>query len=327
MRRTLLELDEPVAVAVAVTVDPLERLERRLLELLRDRDVVGPAPHLREEDQVERRRVERPVVAAEPVLRRLAVAHLVHDLARLRVDRRIVLVGLERRERGERVARELGAEQQRLQARDQRVAPEHRHEPRHAGGRELHDARLLRAAHPQRREIGSPTGRTSCSSSTHSARNCGTRSCHAARESRTRPRSSPKRRSIVCRHKHVAVRHGDDVDAHLPALSRLELDGERDAGAVHPARAREDDLRAQRVVGVLEHELVVLGFEAGTAPAREAASRARGSPSAKSCCFTERMSAKSAAELEPELERDAGPSTRSRARRRPASLRRRSARA
>ena len=35
------------------------------------------------------------------------------------------------------------------------------------------------------------------SSSSHSARSCGTRSCHAASESRTRPRSSPNWRSTV----------------------------------------------------------------------------------------------------------------------------------
>ena len=129
--RPALVLDEAVPVAVAVLVDPAERAQRRLLEPPHERRVVRPAPDLGEEDQVEGRGVEGAVVAGEPCLRGLAVAHLVHDLARLGVDRRIVLACLQLSEHLERASRELGPEEQRLQARDQRVAPEHGHEPRH----------------------------------------------------------------------------------------------------------------------------------------------------------------------------------------------------
>src|SRR5439155_15358276 len=78
-----LVLDEPVAVAVAVLVDPGERAQRRLLQVADARRVIRPAPDLREQDEVERRRVGRAVVPGEPGLRSLAVADLVDDLAGL----------------------------------------------------------------------------------------------------------------------------------------------------------------------------------------------------------------------------------------------------
>src|SRR5207248_1860800 len=95
---TTLVLDEAVAVAVAVAVDPLERAERGPAQLTHEIRVVCPAPQLGEEDQVERRRVDGAVVARKPRARRLPVTHLVHDLARLRVRPRIVGVRLQSRE-------------------------------------------------------------------------------------------------------------------------------------------------------------------------------------------------------------------------------------
>src|SRR5262249_30351981 len=127
--RSSVELDEAVAVEVAVLVDPTQRGQRGLLEVPCERDVVGPAEDLRDEDEVQRGRVDGAVVAGEPRLRGLALADLVRDLPRLRVDRRVVLLRLQLREHLERGARELGAEDQRLQARDDRVAPEYAHEP------------------------------------------------------------------------------------------------------------------------------------------------------------------------------------------------------
>ena len=150
-RRPALVLDEPVAVAVAVLVDPPERAQRGLLELAHQRRVVGPAPDLGEQDEVERGRVDGPVVGAEPVLGGLAGPKLVDDLARLRVDVGVVLSRLELGEHLERRPRELGPEQQRLQTGDERVAPEDGHEPRHPRGRQPpHPAA---AAHPERREV------------------------------------------------------------------------------------------------------------------------------------------------------------------------------
>ena len=96
--------------------------------------------------------------SAEPRLGRPAAPQLVDDLARLGVDRRVVLVACSAGERLERGDRELGAEQHRLQARDQRVAPEDGHEPRHPGGREHPDAVVRRASAARRGRR--PTART-----------------------------------------------------------------------------------------------------------------------------------------------------------------------
>ena len=116
-----------------------------------ERGVVRPAPHLGEEHEEERRRVDRAVVAREPGRRRLPGADLVDDLARLGVRERIVLGRLQAGERRERVARQLRPEDERLEARDQRVAAEHGHEPGHPGGEELAAARRSRACRSEAR--------------------------------------------------------------------------------------------------------------------------------------------------------------------------------
>ena len=56
-----------------------------------ERRIVGPAPHLGEENEVQGRCVDGPVVARKPRLRSLSVPDLVDDLARLGVDRRVLL--------------------------------------------------------------------------------------------------------------------------------------------------------------------------------------------------------------------------------------------
>ena len=81
-------LDEAVAVEIAVLVDPARAPAGPAREASRhERGVVGPAPDLGEEDEEERRRVDRAVVAREPGRRGLARADLVDDLARLGVGR------------------------------------------------------------------------------------------------------------------------------------------------------------------------------------------------------------------------------------------------
>ena len=133
-----------------------KRGERRLAQPLDDRRFGAPAPDLREQDQVERRCVDGAVIGAEPGLGGTAAAELVQDLARLGVDRGVVLTRLERRERIEGCDRELRAEQHRLQARNQCVAPEDGHEPRHSGGRKHPEAAVR--PHPQRRQVGDRPG-------------------------------------------------------------------------------------------------------------------------------------------------------------------------
>jgi hypothetical protein len=95
-------------------------------EFAHERGVVRPAPDLGEQDQVERRRVGRSVVALVPRARGLAVPHLVHDLARLGVARRVVLLRLQVGEHLERRARELGPNSSVCRHGDDRVAAEDR---------------------------------------------------------------------------------------------------------------------------------------------------------------------------------------------------------
>ena len=136
----------------AGAVDPGERPPRRVLQLERQGRIVGPAPGLRQEHEEERRRVDGAVVAVGPGERRLAAPQLVHDLAGLGVALGVVGGRLGRSEDAQRSRRQLGAEQQRLQRRDQRVPAEDGHEPRRAGGEEVAVGNLG-YAHPQRGEI------------------------------------------------------------------------------------------------------------------------------------------------------------------------------
>jgi hypothetical protein len=87
-------LDEAVAVSIPVAIDPFERQQGGLAQALGERRIVRPAPRLREQDEVERRRVDRAVVAREPRLGAAALAHLVDDLAGLGIDGRVHLVRL-----------------------------------------------------------------------------------------------------------------------------------------------------------------------------------------------------------------------------------------
>ena len=114
------------------------------------------------------------------------------DLARLGVDRRVVVDRLQLGQHLERAAGELGAEEQRLQRRDQRVPAEDGHEPRHPGRRAAGRGRRCRRACAARRGPR-PTGRTRARAGPRSPRSCGTRSCQAVSESCTRASSSPNR--------------------------------------------------------------------------------------------------------------------------------------
>ena len=77
------------------------------------------------------------------------------DLPRLGVDVRVVLGRLELGELLEDAPRELRPQQERLQPGDDRVAAEHRHEPRHAGRGQAADvdAPVLLRPDAQRREV------------------------------------------------------------------------------------------------------------------------------------------------------------------------------
>ena len=75
--------------------------------------------------------------------------------------------------------------------------------------------------------------------SSHDARSCGTRSCHAASESRTRPTSSPNRRSAKPRRDLLAVRQREDVDVRAPSARAARARGvKRDVRVVALAPLR-----------------------------------------------------------------------------------------
>ena len=195
----------------------------------------------------------------------------------------IVLVRLERGERDKRVARELGAEEERLQARDQRVAPEHGHEPRHARGEEL-----AVGAPPRRggaRRGRRPSGRTRRRAACQVARSWGTR-IRQARQRRAdalellaevalgagpgalrarRGRRARRPGAASARPARARCGSGSCAPSTSPGCGEDEL---RDAG-----RARRDRRGA---AGRRRRSR-------GATRARAAAARARGSPSEKSC--------------------------------------------
>ena len=252
-----LVLDEPVAVAVSVLVDPFEREQRRLFQVTDKGSVVGPAPHLGEQDQVERGRVDGPVVALEPDAGSLAVPDLVHDLAWLGVDGRVFLFRLQLGQHLEGRACQLGAEHKRLQARDDRVAPENGHEPRHPCAGEPADARMVRL-HPQGREVGDRLaervrqGVPRRSELRYPQLPGGERVADATDLLTEAAVGEPWRDEL-------AVRKRDDLDVEAPALARLQREMELHRGAVNLAALGEDHLRLQREIAVVgDQELVAL---------------------------------------------------------------------
>ena len=128
------------AEQVGVLVDPVERRPGLVLELPHGLAVTGPALVLVEQHDVERRRVGTAVVRRmRPLLegRHLPVAHLVQDAAGVLVAEVVEAAALPGPERSQGRLCELGGERQRLQAREDAVPAEHRHEPGQAGGRQV----------------------------------------------------------------------------------------------------------------------------------------------------------------------------------------------
>ena len=132
--------DVAVALQVGVVVDPGQRRARLLLERPHELRVAGPALVLVEQHHVERRRVDGAVVGrVRPLLEggHLAEAQLVQDAAGVLVAEVVAARPLPQAERDERRPRELGRERQRLQAGEDAVAAEHRHEPGQPGRRQV----------------------------------------------------------------------------------------------------------------------------------------------------------------------------------------------
>ena len=133
-----------IEVAVAVVIGDTGRPADRRVQVGREppgkRDVTGPAHVLGEQDDEQKRRVDRAVVrrALRDLARARELAHakLVQDLARFRVPELVDPVGLVAREQEERVARDLALIGEQLEADDRGVAAEERREPRHPGREE-----------------------------------------------------------------------------------------------------------------------------------------------------------------------------------------------
>ena len=150
-----LVLDVSVAVEVAVVLDPLERPLRVGQELVHHLAGEAPSAQLTEQHDEERGGVGGPVVdapAAERQRGRVAEAHLVEDAARLLLASRVDVLALEPGQGLQDPERQVGVDEQRHPRRDERVAAEHRHEPRRAGRQ--HDALgIVGVEDPQRPEV------------------------------------------------------------------------------------------------------------------------------------------------------------------------------
>jgi hypothetical protein len=193
----------------------------------------------------------------------------VDDLARLGVDLRVVLPGLQVCQDLERRAGQLGAEQQRLQARDDRVPAEDAHEPGHAGAGELADAGVA-GAHSQRREVGD--GLDEAARQVLPAR-AQLRYAQLPRGQRVAHTADLLAEAPLCeaRRHRLAVREREHVDVELPALARLERDAVADQAVRRLPALREDDLgRVHEVrVDVLDQELIALVVEGAAQPRRQ----------------------------------------------------------
>ena len=194
-RRSPLVLDEPVAVTIAVLVDrgrsaaraPTRAAPRRAQRR-------RPPPDLGEQHEEQRRGVDRAVidrsnqlVAALPRLPR----------GRPRRARRPGTPDRPRSACSAASARSApiassGPKTQRLQRRDQRVAPEHGHEPRGipaAGSFHVPPPSPVCICNAARSFTDCPKA---CSSSSQDVCTRGTCTCQASSDARTRVRSSPK---------------------------------------------------------------------------------------------------------------------------------------
>ena len=131
-------------------------------------------------------------------------------------------------------------------------------------------------------------------SSSQSARSCGTRSCQAASESRTRVSSSPKRRSACARRRRGRRRATATTSTPSSQRSRGSSSTcQRTRRAVDLAALREDHLRLRRRRSASSSTNWLCSSSKRLGTGRGSGSARIGSPSAKSCSLTERMSAKS----------------------------------
>ncbi len=149
-----------------------------------------------------------------------------------------------------------GPRTQRLQRRDRSVAPEHGHEPGHAGGEER--AAVLARPHAQGGEVGDRAVERAAQ-----ALPATTNTRHAER---------PRRDDVADRLAlvvelldggEIVLDPRQDVDVEVPVLVRLERDGEGHRTRVEPTRLREDDVRAEVSTRVDDREPATRLVEGG----------------------------------------------------------------
>ena len=289
-RRPPLVLDEAVAVAVAVRVDPVAAPRARARSAApraRRRPSSATPPRAGRGRAASRRRC-RSRCRTRSGPRARGGARAGSCPARRRSTRRPPR--LQRRERARARVAELGPEQQRLQARDQRVAAEDGHEPRHPRGRQLADAVRRRAsAAPRDRR---PTARTPAQLGRH-ARSRGTCRCHAGeRVAHVLPAPRRTARSTA-RRRLLAAQRRDDVDSGAPSAGAARARARSATASRRAARLRRGSPASCAIPpSLLEHELV-LPPSTGSAAGRRQRRAVGGLPSEKSCSLTEMMSAKS----------------------------------
>src|SRR5262245_31906655 len=147
--------DVAVVLEIGVLVDPVQRRPRLELEIPNELPVAGPPLVLVEQHDVEGRRVRAAVVRRVRALLeggQLAVTQLVQDPAGILVPEIVEPRPLPLAEREQRGARQLGRERQGLEAREDAVAAEHRHEPGQTRGRQAPASRDRRRE-PQRGQV------------------------------------------------------------------------------------------------------------------------------------------------------------------------------
>src|SRR5262245_14789096 len=134
-RRLTRVLDEAVAIAIAVAVDPRQRPIDVWPDVREELAIAGAFDIRARQDHEQRCRVDTAVIASERDLaepRHLAAARLVQNLSRLGVTLFVDRVSLCGREVLEYAVRDSRIDPERLQPGDDAVATERRAEPRHA---------------------------------------------------------------------------------------------------------------------------------------------------------------------------------------------------
>ncbi len=133
--RAALVLDEPIAVAVPVLVNPSQRAIQRRSERAQRLEISGPLVVVGRANQEQRRGVNRPVVGRvrdHPRLGELADAKLVQDLSRLSISPGVVVSCLQPGEHAQRVEGQLRGKQHRLTRGHKSVSTKCRDVPRNS---------------------------------------------------------------------------------------------------------------------------------------------------------------------------------------------------